>query len=283
MRRRDFIRLLGSAAATWPLAARAQQPAMPVVGFLSSQSPQPFESRLRAFRDGLRDVGFVEGKDVAIEYRWADDQTERLPALVSDLVRHQVAVIAVINLVPALAAKAATTTSPIVFAVGADPVQSGLVTSLSRPSANLTGVYSLADELAPKRVGLLHELLPAASAICLLVNPAGPVAETQLKSLQAAAGTLGLQTRVLRHLIPALYFRREFVAAGGLMSYSSSTEETYRWLGDYTARILKGSETGDLPVQRATKYELVFNLKTAKALGLTIPPNLIAIADEVIE
>ncbi len=325
MKRRDFITLLGGATA-WPLTVRAQQPRVPVIGFLSSESPEPFASRLHAFHQGLQESGFVEARNVAIEYRWADDHIERLPGLAADLVRRQVAVIAVINLAPALAAKAATPTIPIVFAVGSDPVKAGLVTSLNRPGDNVTGVSSLADELAPKRLQLLHELIPAARTICLLVNPAGPVGDSQLQTLQVATRSLGLQTRVAhasseseldavfaslaelpadalfvdtdpfffahtdqivalaaRHLIPTVYFRREFAVAGGLMSYASSTEETYSGLGRYTGRILKGAKAGDLPVQQATKFELVFNLKTARMLGITVPPSLLAIADEVIE
>jgi putative ABC transport system substrate-binding protein len=323
MNRRELITLL-CGGSVWPVAARAQ--AMPVIGFLNSASPEPLAGRLSAFRQGLSDAGYVEGRNVAVEYRWADDRVDRLPALAADLVSRKVAVIAVINLLPALMAKAATTTIPIVFAVGSDPVKAGLVTSLNRPGSNVTGVTSLADELGPKRLELLHELLPAAAMIALLVNPTIPVAEGQSKEVQAAAGALGLKTRVLHastegeldtafaslaqlradalfvvtdpffftrasqivalvvsHSIPALYFRREFAAAGGLMSYESSTEETYRVLGDYTGRVLKGSKTSDLPVQQATKFELVINLKTAQTLGLTIPPSLLAIADEVIE
>ena len=324
-RRREFITLLGGTAASWPLAARAQQPAMPVIGFLNSSSADDLTARLlRAFHQGLSETGFVEGKNVAIEYRWADGQNDRLPALAADLVRRQVTVIAATG--PAvLPAKAATTIIPIVFSGGFDPVGMGLVASLNRPGGNLTGVTTLGGELGPKRLELLHELVPAASNIALLVNPIGPNAESDSKTMPAAARTLGLQLQVLnastereldivfatlverragalvigpdaffsnhaeqlaalalRHAVPTIY-QFEFAAAGGLMSYGSSPADSLRLLGVYAGRILKGEKPADLPVQQATKVELIINLKTAKALGITVPQLLLGRADEVIE
>jgi putative ABC transport system substrate-binding protein len=326
MRRREFITLLGGAAA-WPLAARAQQPGMPVIGFLGSESPKLWMDNLRAFRQGLSETGYVEDRNVAITYRWAEGQYDRLPAMAVDLVRQKVDVIAAPGGVPsALAAKAATTTVPIVFRIGADPVQVGLVVSLNRPGANLTGVTALNSELGPKRLELLHESVPTATSVALLVNPANPDVDTVSRGLQVAARALGLQTRVLyastereidtalttldqlrtsglvvgadnflgsrgerlaalalRYAVPAIHGNRSFAAAGGLMSYSTSSSDPHRLAGIYTGRVLKGEKPADLPVQQATKVELIINLKTAKALGLTIPPSVLAIADEAIE
>jgi putative tryptophan/tyrosine transport system substrate-binding protein len=327
MRRRQFITLLGGTAATWPVVARAQQPAMPVIGFLSSESPEPFAGRLRAFRQGLAETGYVEGRNVAIEYRWADNQIDQLAALAADLVRGQVTVIAAAGgTQSALAAKAATPTIPIVFVVATNPIEVGLVASLSRPDRNLTGVTNLGSEVEPKLLELLHELVPKATIIALLINPTNPTAEHQTKDLQEVARALGVQLHVLqtsierdfdtvfatlvqlragalmisqdvffnsrseqlaalavRHAVPAIAQPREFAAAGGLMSYGASVTEPYRQAGAYVARILKGAKIGDLPVQQATKVEMTLNLKTAKALGLTVPLALLTRADEVIE
>jgi putative ABC transport system substrate-binding protein len=325
VRRREFITLLGGAAAVWPLATRAQQP-MPVVGFLNNASPDPYAPMVAWFRQGLNETGYVEGRNFAIEYRWAEGQNDRLPALSRDLVRRPVAVIAALGRNAALAAKAATTTIPIVFQTADDPVESGLVASLNRPGGNLTGVSTLATELGPKRLELLHELVPTATVITLLINPASTNAEIQATNLTAAARTLGLQVHVLhasterdletvfatlvrqraralvisndglfisrsgqlgeltvRHGLPTIFQFREFTAAGGLMSYGGSVADPYRQFGVYTGRVLKGEKPADLPVQQATKVELIINLKTAKALGLTIPLPLLGRADEVIE
>jgi putative ABC transport system substrate-binding protein len=325
MRRREFISLLGGAAAAWPLAAGAQQH-IPVVGFLNGASPDSYADRVRAFRQGLSETGYVEGRNVAIEYRWADGEYDRLPALATDLVRRQVAVIVAGANAGALAGKAATTTIPIVFSIAADPVALGLVASLNRPGGNLTGVTNLNTELGPKRLELMRELVPPSSIIGVLVNPTNRNAETLSKELQAAARTMGLQIHILhasaerdfdtvfttlvqqkvgglvigadaffnsrseqlaalavRHTMPAIYQFREFAAAGGLMSYGGGFGESYRLAGVYTGRILKGEKPADLPVQQSTKAELIVNLKTAKALGLTIPLPLLARADEVIE
>jgi putative ABC transport system substrate-binding protein len=331
MRRREFIAIVGDAAVmamAWPLTAHAQQPAMPVIGFLGSESPYLWTNYMHAFQDGLRETGYVEGRNVAIEYRWAEGQNDRLPALAADLVHRQVTVIAAPGSTPAaLAARAEATTIPIVFLVAADPVQLGLVASLNRPAGNLTGVFTMNVEIAPKRLELLHELLPTRTTFALLVNPTNPaVAEPVSRHVQAAARTLGIELQVLhassepeldtvlattaglraaglvigpdplfysrikqlaaltvRHALPALSQWREFVAAGGLLSYGSSLTDAYRLAGLYTGRILNGEKTADLPVQQATKVELFINLKTAKTLGLTLPITLLGRADEVIE
>jgi putative ABC transport system substrate-binding protein len=327
MQRREFITLLGGAAAAWPFAAWAQQPAMPVIGFLNAASPQNYTRPLSAFLKGLGETGYVEGHNVAIEYRWANDQYDRLAALATDLVRRQVSVIAATTTPAALAAKAATTAIPIVFETAADPVQLGLVASLNRPGGNVTGVTQLTVGLVPKELELLHELIPAARVMALLVNPTNPlIAETETKELLSAAHTLGLELHVLnasterdfdvalakviqlqagglviatdilftshseqlavlaaRHAVPAVYKGRDFAAAGGLMSYGSDITDSYRLAGVYTGRILKGDKPADLPVQQATKVELIINLKTAKALGINVPNTLIGRADELIE
>jgi putative ABC transport system substrate-binding protein len=328
MQRREFITLLGGAAVTWPIAARAQQPAMPMIGFLSNASPDLYAIRLRAFRQGLKDAGYVEGQNVAIEYRWAEGQNNRLPVLAAELVHRQVDVIAAAGGTPsAVAAKAATATIPIVFAVAVDPVKIGLVASLNRPGGNLTGITNLNVEVGPKRLELLHELLPTATIIAALVNPTSPsLAEPFTRTLKTAASTLGLQLHVLqasteqdfdgvfaalaqlragalvigpdtffnarieqlaaltlRHAVPAIYQYREFATAGGLMSYGTDETEYYHLVGVYAGRILKGEKPADLPVVQSTKVELILNLKTAKALGITVPLPLIGRADEVIE
>jgi putative ABC transport system substrate-binding protein len=330
MRRRDFISLLGGAAAAWPIAARAQQRAMPVIGVVSISSPDLEADRLRAIRQGLGATGFVEGKNVAIEYRWAAGQADRLRALYADLVQRQVNVMIASGGAPSLlAAKAATTTIPTVFYSGSDPVALGLVDGLSRPGGNLTGVTNLNTELSPKRLELLHELLPKAMRVALLVSSFGigeSVEIAQVRSTQAAASTLGLDLPVLRanserdfdmtfaslaqshvgglvigsnplftartgqladlalrHGLPTIFEYREFAAAGGLMSYGGSRTDPFRLVGAYAGRILHGDRPADLPIQQLTKIELVINLKTAQALGLTFPLTLLGRADEVIE
>jgi putative tryptophan/tyrosine transport system substrate-binding protein len=332
MMRREFITLLGGAAASWPLAAGAQQPAMPIIGWVSSTqsgvaaTDREQQRRARTFHQGLRETGYVDGQNVTIEYRGADGQYDRLPGLVRDLVQRQVTIIVAGGIPAALAAKATTTTIPLVFYVGGDPVELGLVGSLNRPGGNLTGVTVPNAELGPKRLELLHELAPAATTIALLVNPTNRNAEAVSTDLQAAARKLGLQLHILRastdreldtvfatlaqlragglvispdgffvsqseqlaaltvrHAVPAIFQFREFAAAGGLMSYGASAEDAWRLIGTYAGRILKGEKPADLPVQQPTKYELVINLKTSKALGLTVPLIMQMTADEVIE
>jgi putative tryptophan/tyrosine transport system substrate-binding protein len=324
MRRREFITLLGGATVARPLTARAQQPAMPVIGFLNGGA-SGYAPYLAGLRQGLKETGYIEGQNVAIEYRWAEGQYDRLPAMAADLVGRQVMVI-VANTPAVRAAQAATKTIPIVFLTGADPVATGLVASLNRPGSNITGVASLVDEVAPKRLELMHELVPKTKMIGFLTNPSNPNAAIFARDVQAAAGVLGQTVHILnastegeidtaiatfaqlqasaflisndpffnsnpgylvalasRHALPAIYPWREFVVAGGLMSYGISLVDLYRQGGIYVGHILKGEKPADLPVQQAVKVELVLNLKTAKALGLTFPITLLARADEVIE
>jgi putative ABC transport system substrate-binding protein len=325
MDRRTFINAVAGSLLAAPCVARAQQPAIPVVGFLNGASYDLSKHLVRAFHQGLGETGYVEGRNVAIEYRSADGQYDRLPALAGDLVRRQVSVIAATGTPTGLPAKAATTTIPIVFVTGSDPVEQGLVASLNRPGGNLTGATTLAVELGQKRLELLRKLVPKATLIAVLVNPTGPNLRVVLRDVQAAARTLGLSTHVLeasterelepvfatvvqlragalvigtdtffnsqsgklgalavQHAVPAVYQYREFVAAGGLMSYAGSITDAYRVAGAYTGRILKGEKPADLPVQQSTKAELFINLTTAKALGLTIPQSVLVRADEVI-
>jgi putative ABC transport system substrate-binding protein len=327
MKRREFIALLGAAAA-WPLAARAQQAAMPVVGFLGAGALDNYVLYLAAFRKGLAEIGFVEGQNVAIEYRWAEGQYERMVQLAADLVRRRVAVIAVPGSPPgARAAKAATSTIPIVFSVGDDPVRLGLVASISRPGGNATGINFLTGELVAKRLALLHELLPGAARVAAFINPADASrAEVLREEVGVAARTVGMQLQILnpstnreidaafaalvreradalfvgpdafynsrrvqlanmaaRHVIPTAFAVREYVDAGGLMSYGTSLADMHREVGAYCGRILKGAKPSDLPVLQSTKFELVINAQTARMLGITVPPSLLARADEVIE
>jgi putative ABC transport system substrate-binding protein len=326
MKRREFITVLGGATAAWPLAARAQQPAMPVVGFLHFRSPDDFANLLAAFRRGLAENGYVEGQTVTIDYRWAEGQYDRLGAMAAELARQPVAVL-VAGAEPAvLAAKAATSTVPIVFSIGSDPVELGLVASYNRPGGNATGINMLTTTLEAKRLGLLHQLVPQATTLGVLLHSDYPTAERQLSDVQTAVRAANLQIHVLRvsndheidaafetiaqqhiaaltvvgstffdtrrehlvalaarHAVPAMYQFREYAAAGGLMSYGIDLADVYRQVGIYTGRILKGAKPAELPVLQPTKFEFVINLKTAKALDLTSPPGLLAIADEVIE
>ena len=325
MKRREFITLISGTAASWPLGARAQQ-SLPVIGFLNVASPEGYANYVAAFRDGLKENGYVDGQNVAIEYHWAEGHYDRLPDMAADLVRRRVTVI-VANTPANLAAKKATDTIPIVFTTASDPVQIGLVSNFRRPGGNITGVSQINVALGPKRLELAHEVVPAATLIALLVNPSDPArAETLSSEVQTAASQLGLQLRILRagteaeieaafaglaqlkagvlviggdafynsrskllaelslrHAVPAIYEYNEFTNSGGLMSYGGSIKESYRWAGIYTGRILKGDKPADLPVQRSTTVELIINLKTAKALGITVPLSLLGRADEVIE
>jgi putative ABC transport system substrate-binding protein len=323
--RRAVITLLGGATA-WPLAARAQQPAMPVIGFLSVQTPEANTEALRGFRQGLKEVGHVEGDNVTVIYRWAEGRLDRLPELGADLTRRRVAVLATFGNAPALAAKAATSTIPIVFGVSEDPVAMGLVTSLARPGGNLTGFSYLSTELAAKRLELLRQLMPGATKVAVLADPTVPPTATILREVEKAAGAMGLQTKVFkasssgeinaafatlarersdalfvgggflfsirrvqlvhlasRYLIPAIYQGRQWTEAGGLMSYGANTLDVHRQIGVYAGRILKGAKPADLPVEQASKFELVINAEIARMHGLAVPPSLLAIADEVIE
>ena len=325
MKRREFITLLGGTAASWPLAARAQ-PAMPVIGFLSAQSAEANTDRIRFFRQGLFEAGYAEGGNVAIEYRWAETQADRLPALVADLVRQRVAVIATFGNAPALAASAASSSIPVVFAVSEDPVRLGLVASFAQPGGNATGINFLSAEVTAKRLEFLRALVPDATQIAVLVDPTAPVTETTVREVEAGAGAMGLRIRILkartsaeigaafaslarerpdalfvaggflfstrrlqlahlatRYALPATYSDREYAEVGGLMSYGADLKESYRQIGVYTGRILKGAKPADLPVMQSTKLELVINAETARILGVTVPPSLLSITDEVIE
>ena len=329
MRRREFIAVLGGAAVSWPLAVRAQQPTMPVIGYLRSDSPEASPKLRLEFTKGLAETGYVEGRNVTVEYRWAEGHYDRLPELAADLVRRQVAVIVTPGNTPAaLAAKAATATLPIVFSFGADPVKIGLVASLDRPGGNATGFGEMNIEVAPKRLGIMHELMPSAPRFALLLEPKNsPTTAADVTELQAAAAAIGLQVEVVyaaatvgdletafsslaqkrvdalmvnpspqfaslrvqlaalaaRYAIPTIYWDRRLADAGGLMSYGSNVEDLFRKVGVYAGRILKGEKPSDMPVQQATKFDFVINLKAAKALGLAVPPTLLARADDVIE
>ncbi len=325
MRRREFITLVGGAAA-WPLAARAQQPAVPVIGFLRNTSAANSANLVSAFREGLSEVGYVEGQNLAIEFRWSEGHEDELPALAADLIRRPVAVFVAANLTALVAAKAATRTIPIVFVTGDDPIQLGFVASLNRPAENVTGVTFYSGTLQAKQLELLQQLVPKATLIGMLVNPNNPAADRQITAAQDAARLLGRQLQVakvrsetdldqifaaftlqrisavliggdalfnsqhkrlaqlaVRHAVPTIHFAPEYVKAGGLISYGASITDAYRQVGVYAGRLVKGAKPGELPIILPTKFELVINLKTANALGLTIPPTLLALADEVIE
>ena len=326
MRRREFIKVIAGSAA-WPLAARAQQPAMPVIGFLNSGLPQPFENYVAGFRAGLKEAGYVEGQNVTIEFRWAEGHYDRLPEMAADLVRRKVAVLVATGGAPSVvAAKAATSTIPIVFTSGTDPVQRGIVTRLSRPGGNITGVNLFTTEMEGKRLGLLRALVPGVQLIAVVLNPNRPDHASHMGEVEEAARAIGQQIHIAlasnesainaafatavqlragamlvggdpflnskrdrivalaaRHAIPAIYEAREYALDGGLMSYGTNIRDGYRQAGVYVGRILKGEKPGDLPVVQSTKFEFVINLKTAKALGIEVPPNLSAEADEIIE
>jgi len=326
MHRREFTILLAGAAAAWPLAARAQQPAMPVIGYLNYGAPEPNASLVAAFRKGLSEAGYVEGRNVVIEYRWANNNADRLPELAADLVRRRVAVIAAVGATAAVPATSATATIPIVFVTGGDPVEIGLVASLNRPGGNVTGVISMGNEVAAKRLGLLHELLPKAVRFAALFNPTSPYVDSLIADARASVAAIGgqldvftastpldiealfaslqlkpvdalmispnllfsnrrvqLVTLTTRHALPAVFPWREDAEIGGLMSYGANTADQHRLFGLYTGRILKGEKPTDLPVMRASKFEFVVNLTTARAFSIEVPPTLLAIADEVIE
>jgi len=326
IRRREFITLLGGAAAAWPIATRAQQATMPVVGFMTGGSPGPLRRQIAAVHEGLKEAGYVDGQNVMLEWRFAEGQLDRFPAFAAELVRRQVAVLIATSPAGALAAKQATTTIPIVFSVGDDPIKSGIVDSLHRPGGNLTGVYQFASGLEAKRLNLLHDLVPQVTTIAAMVHPSSPGAETQARDMEEAASRLGVQLVILTantesefatafatlvqrqagalvvcaspffnsrrqqlvlmatsHKVPAIYEWRDFAEAGGLMSYGTSLSDAYRQAAVYAGRILKGTKPGDLPVVQSTKFEFVINLNAAKALGLEVPPTLLARADEVIE
>jgi putative tryptophan/tyrosine transport system substrate-binding protein len=327
MKRREFITLLGGATVTWPLAAQAQQPALPVIGFLNTQSPEGVPHWMAAFHQGLKETGFVEGQNVAVEYRWAQGQYDRLPELAADLVRRQVAVLAATGGEPSpQLAKAATQTIPIVFTANGDPVRNGLVASLNRPGGNVTGITIFGAAAVAKRLQLLHELVPQAAAIAYLINPNNPNSDVEMKAAETAAVSLGKEMLIFRagsesefeaafatmvqqqrdallvasdvfflsrrqqlasfaarHRLPTIYYLREFAEAGGLMAYGNRVPDMYRLVGTYVGRILKGEKPGDLPVQQSTKFELVINLQTARALGVEVPNSMQLLADEVIE
>jgi len=326
VKRREFITLFGGATAAWPLAARAQQPTMPVIGFLNSGTAREWAHLVAAFKEGLNELGFVEGKNVTIEYRWAQGENERLATLAADLAGRQVAVIAAFGPPAALAAKAATTTIPTVFMAGTDPIDLGLVTNFRRPTGNVTGLNVFAEVLTPKRQELLHELVPSAQLVAMLVDPTAAQTRSELPVVQAAADRIGQQVRIFnassdreidaalativdqrigglivqtdqfftvrrdqlvllttRHAIPTIFGWREFAVAGGLISYGTSLRAAYRQMAIYTGQILKGGKPADLPVQQATAFETVVNLRAAKALGVTIPTAILLRADEVIE
>jgi ABC-type uncharacterized transport system substrate-binding protein len=325
--RREFITLIGGAAAAWPPAARAQQPAMPVIGFIYSASPDPVAHRLRAFRQGLKESGYVEGENIVIEYRWVENRIDRLPEMVAELIGRRVTVIVAMSTIAAVAAKAANTTIPIVFQAAEDPVRLGVVASLARPGGNATGINVFNAEVTGKRLGFLRDLVPTAKRVGVLVDPNNAaITESVLRDAESAARTMGLQilvvdattsreidaafatfvreqvdalfvgpaaffssrrvhiaSQAMRHGIPATYAQRELPEVGGLMSYGTNLADTWRQVGVYAGRVLKGAKPADLPVLQSTKFELVINAQTARLLGLTVPPGLLVAADEVIE